>query len=242
MRLPNWFKITWWLLLSGTVTTYLFARYPELAVGRAVPADVIVFLVWIALLLTPIFHEFEFFGMKFRQEIQKVKEEFKTDIQSIRADIRNAIDVHTTFSPQITIPAPPPDAMLPNLETHVKAAVAEALAVRGVLQSPPIPTDLSVTDDISFLFTVRYGIERELRRLTRERQLEVRRVGIAQLSRALVQAGVIEPPFDHAIREVYAISSAGVHAEDVTHAQVEFVRDVGPQLIGALRAIRSGAS
>jgi hypothetical protein len=62
------------------------------------------------------------------------------------------------------------------------------------------------------------------------------------LSRALVQAGVIDPPLDHAIREVYSVSSAGVHAGDITANQVGFVREVGPQLIGALRAIRGGAA
>ena len=83
----------------------------------------------------------------------------------------------------------------------MKAAVAEALAAHGVPQPTPIPADLGVSDDISFLFAVRYGIERELRRLARERQLGigVRRVGITQLSKALVLAGVIEPPLDHAI-------------------------------------------
>lgn len=103
--------------------------------------------------------------------------------------------------------------------------------------------DLEVADDISFLFATRYGIERELRRLARERQLEVggRRVGGMQLSRALVQAGVIDPPLDNAIRDVYSVSSAGVHAEDVTAKQVGFVREVAPQLIGALRAIRGAA-
>jgi hypothetical protein len=240
MQLPNWFKVVWWVGLSGVVSAYLIARYPDLVTGRAALADIIVFLVWVALLVVPIFQEVELFGLRFKQEIHTLKEELKTEIHSVRAELRNAVDVRTTFSPQITIPAAPPDSQLPDLETRVKAAVAEALAAHGVRQPVPVPADLAVADDISFLFAARYGIERELRRLARERQLEVgvRHVGGMQLSRTLVQAGVIDPPLDHAIREVYAVSSAGVHAEDVTDAQVGFVRDVSPQLIGALRAIR----
>ena len=30
MKLPIWFKVIWWLVLSATVTIYLAARYPDL--------------------------------------------------------------------------------------------------------------------------------------------------------------------------------------------------------------------
>ncbi len=242
MKLPNWFKVAWWLALSATVTAYLVARYPDLVTGHAVPADIVAFLVWMALLLVPIFQEVEFFGLKFRQQIEKAKEELKSEIHSVRAELRNAVDVRTTFSPQITIPAPPPDSQLRDLEHRVKRAVGEALSAHGVRPPSPTPADLAVSDDIAFLFATRHGLERELRRLAQERQLDVglRRVGGVQLSRVLAQAGVIGEALDLAIREVYAVSSAGVHAEDVSEAQVAFVRDVGPQLIAALRALRGG--
>lgn len=243
MKLPNWFKIGWWLALSGVVTAYLIGRYTDLAAGRAMAADIVVFVVWVALLLAPIFQEIEFFGLRFKQEVQKLKEELRSEIHSVRAELRNAVDVRTTFSPQITIPVPPPDSQLPDLEERVKSAVAEALAAHGAGHPTARTAEVAVTDDVAFLFATRYGIERELRRLARERQLDLslRRVGGMQLSRALAEAGVIGPALDRAIRDVYAVSSAAIHAEDVTHAQIAFVRDVGPQLVGALRAIGGAA-
>ena len=179
-------------------------------------------------------------GGGLREQVEKAKEELKAEIYSVRAELRNAVDVRTTFSPQITIPAPPPDSQLPDLEERVKMAVGEALSAHGVRLPSPTPADLAVSDDVAFLFATRHGLERELRRLARERQLDVsiRRVGGLQLSRALAQAGVIEPALDHVIREVYAVSSAGVHAEEVSAPQVALVRDVGPQLIATLRALR----
>ena len=53
-----------------------------------------------------------------------------------------------------------------------------------------------------------------------------------------MQAGIIEEPLYNAIREVYAVSSAAVHAEDISDAQVKFVRDVGPQLVAVVKALR----
>jgi hypothetical protein len=243
MKLPNSFKVVWWFAVTGAVTAYLFVRYVDLSAGRAVPADIVAFLVWIALLLAPIFQEVEFLGFKFKQEVQKLKEEIRSEIHSVRAELRNAVDIRTTFSPQISMPAPPPDSQLPNLEARVKAAVAEALAVHGVRLETATPKDLQVTDDVAFLFAVRYAIERELRRLARERQLDIptRRVAGMQLLRALAQAEAIEPSLDQAIREVYAVSSAAIHSDDVSPAQVGFVREVGPQLVGALRIINGAA-
>ncbi|HEY1307274.1 MAG TPA: DUF4136 domain-containing protein [Vicinamibacterales bacterium] len=202
------------------------------------PADVVVFLIWVALLLVPIFQEIEFFGLKFRQEVQKLKEELKTDIATVRTELRNAVDVRTTFSPQIMFPAPPPDSQLPNLEARIKTALSEGLAAYGIQQTPKT-ADLGVDDDAQFLFSVRHAIERELRRLAQERQLDLptRRIAGMQLTRALTQAGVLEPNIEHAIREVYSVASPAIHAEPVTPAQVGFVRDVGPSLVGALRAI-----
>jgi hypothetical protein len=240
MQLPKWFKVAWWAALSAVVTAYLIARFPDLIAGRGTPADIVVFLVWVVLLVLPIFQEVELFGLQLKQNVQKLEEELKTDIHSVRAELRHAVDGRTAFNPQILVPAPPPDSQLPDLERRVTAAVAEALAAHGVRQPEPVLDDLAVPDDISILFATRYGIERELRRLARDRQLDVglRGVGVVQLSRTLVQAGVIDLPLDHAIREVYWVSFAGVHAEDFTAAQVGFVRKAGPQLIAALRAIR----
>jgi hypothetical protein len=241
MKVPNWFKVIWWLAISATITWYLRARYPDLVAGDAVAADIFVFFVWVALLLVPIFQEVEFFGMKFKQEIEKAKEDLRLEINSVRAEVRNAIDVRTTFNPQITIPVPPPDSQLGDIENRIKKAVSEALAANGVATPSPTSADLAVSDDVAFLFATRYGLERELRDLARERNLEIgrRRVAGLQLSAALMEAGVIGQSLYNAIREVYSISSPAIHAEDVTAAQVAFVREVGPPLVATLKALRN---
>lgn len=238
MSFSDRLRIAWWLLLVTAVTWFIAQRHPDLVPGRAAPADIVVFLVWVALLLVPLFQELEFFGLKFRQEIQSAKEEVKGEIASVRSELRNAVDILAVFSPQITFPVPLPDSQLPDVENRVKAAVEEALASHG-LRRPPADTDLQVPKDAMLLFATRFNVERELRRIARQRDLDIglRRVAGMQLSRALVQAGVIEPSLDRAIREVYAVSSAGVHAEDVTPAQAAFVRDVASELVGTLKAI-----
>lgn len=49
---------------------------------------------------------------------------------------------------------------------------------------------------------------------------------------------MISPNLAHAVREVYSVCSAAIHGEDVSDNQVQFVRDVAPELLAALEAVR----
>jgi hypothetical protein len=161
-------------------------------------------------------------------------------LNDIRTDVRSAVDVRTTVSPQFYIPAPVADTQLPQLEERVKSAVSAALEVHGINEKPR-ESHLTVNDDVAFLFATRYNIEVELRRIAQGRDVSSamgRPLPSFQLVRTLSQAEVLEPSLGNAIREVYAVCSPAIHGEHVTEAQVEFVKDVGPQLVAALRTIQ----
>ena len=172
----------------------MIVRWPELVAGRAVPADIFVFFVWVALLLAPAFQEVEFFGLKFRQEIKQAKDELKSEITSMRVDLQNAVAV--TVNPHITIPPPPPDSQLPALQERINKGLREVLEeFRKVAQKASSDGDIGashtmsmvgVSNDVSFLFAVRYEIERQLRRIAQleNRELAREKVGGLQLLRA----------------------------------------------------------
>ena len=73
MKLPNWFTISWWLLLVGLLSAFLGHRYTDLAAGRAVPADIVVFVIWVALLLAPLFNEVSLLGITLKQQIDELR-------------------------------------------------------------------------------------------------------------------------------------------------------------------------
>ena len=239
MKLPNWLKIGWWLLLVALLSAFLWNRYPQLRVGKAVPADVVVFVIWIALLLAPLFNEVSLLGITLKQQIDDLKSYVSKQVTEVRNEVRSAVDVRATFSPHFNIPAPAADAQLPEIERRIKLAVADALAEHGIQQAPP-PAPVPVSADVALLFATRYNLEKELRRIGQGRQLTSdsrRPLAVTQLVRALVDADLLEPRLAHAIREVYSVCSPAIHGEPVTEAQVAFVQDVGPELIAALRAI-----
>jgi len=239
LKLPNWFKIIWWLILVGLLTAFLWHRYPELAIGRAVPADIVVFVIWAALLLAPLFSEVSLLGITLKQQISELKEYVASQITDVKSEVRSAVDVRATFSPHFNIPAPAADAQLPEIERRIKSAVSDALAEHGI-QQPPTPAQVPVPQDVTLLFATRYNLEKELRRIGESRQLtgDTRRpMPVLQLTRALIQTELLEPRLANAIREVYSVCSPAIHGEPVTQEQVAFVQAVGPELIAALGAI-----
>jgi hypothetical protein len=241
MKLPNWFKISWWILLTSIVTSYLYKRYPQLVQGNAVPADIFIFFVWVALALVPIFQEISFFGITLKQEIKRLRQEFGVQISSLRTEVQNSVNVRTQINPQFTFPPPLPDSQLPQLEARVQAAVGAALQAHGVGPQADAAPEALVDDNTLFLFQARLNIERELRRISNDRLQETERqrhVPIMQITRFLVNSELIEPSLVDAIREVYSVCSPAIHGEVPTQAQVSFVREVLPRLLAALRAIR----
>jgi hypothetical protein len=102
VKLPNWFKIAWWLLLTALITAFLWQRYPSLVAGQAAPADIVVLVVWIALLLAPLFSEISLLGITLKQQIDELKGFVSSQVSEVKSEVRNAVDVRTTFSLSFT--------------------------------------------------------------------------------------------------------------------------------------------
>ncbi len=98
MKLPNWFKILWWILLLIGLSVFLLKRYSDLIVGKPAGIDMLVMVVWLALLLMPLFQEVSLFGLTFKKEFEALKTNVKDEVASIRAEIRNSVDIQTQIS------------------------------------------------------------------------------------------------------------------------------------------------
>lgn len=236
------FKQIWWLILIVTIGVFLHDRYSLLIEGKAVPADVVVFLTWIALCIAPLFKEIELPGIKLKQEVEKLKKEVKEEISTLRNEISNSVEVKSNVSPNFWLNVPPPDSQLPGIEARIEKTIKDALAVYGVQPaSLALPqSEISVSGDIRFLFDTRYNIEKELRvlALPLEDDLTQRRaMPISRMIWHLVKQEVLPSDMAGAIREIYSVCSAAMHGENVSDSQIQFVRRTAPELVAALRAI-----
>ena len=240
MKFSTGFRMLWWLLLVAGLIVLLSFRAKAFVEATTTPFDIVLFLILCALLAAPLFTEISFFGISLKHEFEQLKDKMEGAIDTLRADIKNSIDIRTQFSPHVYV-NPPPDAALPTIEERVKGAVASALREMNVTL-PAERSEVSVPEQTQYLFSVRYHIEKEMRRIWKQRVLdesEARRpVPMFRMAQALVGVGLLPEKLGHALREVYSICSPAIHGEPTSNAQVAFVRDVAPQVIDALRTIQ----
>jgi len=235
VKLPVWFRVGWWALLLVGTGAYLASRLYAIESSNSTPFDLSVLAIFAALALAPLFSELSLGGFTFKQHLEEAKDELKREVTQIRSDLLTAIQFSSTTSQSVTL-APPPDQSLPA----IKASVEEVL--RRLSAGPPTPLrPLSpIPADVADLFAVRFGLDREVRRIAALRGLERSAAGFEGhrstlgLVRRLDEAGLIPPKIAIGIRDVYLICSRATHGEPVTSDQAAFAKSLGTELVTAL--------
>jgi hypothetical protein len=217
-------------------------RRSDLIGGKATAFDALAFVIWVCLLLVPIFSEFKFLGVEFKQKIEELKNHIDGQVLTLQSEIHNSVDFRPQVNPHFTFSAPPPDTQLPSLEKQIRPIIEETLKVMGVQRHGENLLSAEVPPDVQFLLLTRYSIERELRQLwTASFGTEAERASTPRLLPALVEAGILTTNLAKAIREVYSVCSPAVHGEDISEAKVRFVRELAAGLLSSLRVIRPDA-
>ncbi len=240
MKFPGWFKYLWWIIIFAAFSYLLYQRYGDISTGKANSVDLFILVIWTALALVPLFQEISLPGISLKQQIEDIRKDVKQEFANIRMTLSNVVDVRTQTN--LYYPAPPPDAQLPALEEKIKIAVEEAIEKYGLQPTgeEKSQTPLNVDNDVQFLFSARYSLEKELRRIWGERfgdEQERRPQPIYKLVDGLTQAQLIDQNLGHLIREAYSVCSPAIHGEDISKAKVNFVKDVIPELLNILKAI-----
>jgi len=239
MKVPNWAKITLWFALIAFFSWLLSQRYNAIINGNTNATDIIIFLVWIALIAAFIFQEVDFFGVKLKKEIGNLKSEFKEQIINLRSDVQN-INMRAEISPHFYFPTPSSDSELRDLEKSIKPIIEKTLKEHGIDKLVPVTEELDVPDNTVFLFKVRYAIDKELGRITNRWWAppgERRYQSSLEKAIALSNRGIIVSAAINSIREIYAICSQAIHGEDVSKASVKFVQEMSSPLLAYLKSI-----
>lgn len=241
MEFTKNFRAFWWAVLVFCIGYYLWGRYSQLQAGEPTWFDALAFMVWVTLAIGPFFKDMEIFGFKFKQEVEKLKEHVSSELASIRTTIQTTSDNRQTMNPQFLFGyPPPPDSQLGNIQEQIKTAIHSAMSNFGVpTVTTKTPSVETLPTDIEFLFRARLGVEKELRKIQQfvSQSTSRRPEPIFRIVDTLVRSELISGEIGHAIREVYSVCSPAIHGEDVTPAQVEFVKNTAPELISALKSL-----
>jgi len=110
MKLPNWFKIIWWLIISFTTSIILIMRFNQIISGAHTNLDIFILLLWVILLLCPLFSEISFFGLKVKKELEDLKSTIQFQTSYLQTAIQNKFTVNVSH-PSTAIPTKPLDIL-----------------------------------------------------------------------------------------------------------------------------------
>jgi hypothetical protein len=247
MKLPNWFKIVWWIILLLLTGTILFNRYEAIIAGKSELADVFIFLIFVALMLVPIFSEIEFFGLKLKKEIDELKTDLKVKFGDIKNEIRNSQSqtLNQTIQAYGQYGPPPPDSKLPELEGEIERIVKAKLHEHGVLmEQPHLASRIEVHEDNLLMFKVRFNLENELRRIWEQRfdersiDQKYRHQPTLRIIQDLTKYEIIDNNFYGVLREILSICNYAIHGDKVTENQVAFVAKNAKFMLDYLREVK----
>jgi rubrerythrin len=245
-KLSRLFKKHWWyfiLLLSGSIFVY-FNRYIILQEKlNKFSAMTLIFLVWLILLLIPLFSEIEIVGVKFKRELEKTKDELSREIKDVRLDIinyklannnNNTLNFGSDF--------------LPNIE---KLKEMQKVINNSTLRKEP--TEEEKVDDIKkykysikfelpeeniFLFKVRTYLEQNLVDICSKFGFE-RIQNIREMIRFLNQKELINGSMADLLTEIIKISSRGIHGEILSKEYIAFIQNTLPQVEQIFQSINN---
>jgi len=122
MNFPNWFRILWWVGLLISLTVFLLTqRYSDLIAGRAVAADIVVFLVLVGLALVPVFQEVQLFGVKLKQDVRAIRDKLDS------LEIKMNASATSQLNQRLIFQTPPPTTETKGGELTLKPEHQEVI-------------------------------------------------------------------------------------------------------------------
>jgi hypothetical protein len=174
--------------------------------------------IWFVILFPTLLIILFFLTLNFNTKVMYAPSDYKTD---------------ESFQKMFLID-PKPDKEI-NFDKDIIKKTIQELGIK----TEPKEQSIKVSDDVQFLFGVRYSIEKELRRITIKFIEEDRPRPVVMLLPRLVEQQIITPNQHKVIRNLFSIASPAIHGEEqrLTVAEIDFAKQIAPGLIDELRKI-----
>lgn len=225
----------WYIILVLMSSAYVWYYRYEIYQLKEINARNLIFLLWLLLLLVPLFSEMEFWGVKVKKEVEKATEEVKESMQNLQAQMNqiqltNSVATNFNFS-GTTLPS----------EQKIEELLQMVKKLQSTYPGTNVGSNNSSTadgDKNTFLFKVRLDIETALRELC-EKIGYYNRMTRMRMIQLLNRAEIINGMTCDLIGQVIKIANRGVHGEIVSPEYVTFVEETYPEIMRQLKAASS---
>lgn len=222
-------KHIWYAVLLVASSIYVTYYRFEIHQLSELNAQSLIFILWLILLLLPLFSEMEFLGVKVKREIEKSTTEVKDCIHDLQLQIMQ-MQISNTVATSIQIDN--------TLATPQKLDEMKQTASSSTPQPEDKGNDSIDMKNNHFLFEVRLALETTIRDLY-EKMGFSDRAGLTQMAHKLLQSELISGVTYDILRQIIIIANRGVHGEIISNEYVSFVREMYPGIIDQLKIISS---
>lgn len=220
-KLWAFIKRKWWYLILLICSSFYVWHYRlDIYELSTLNSQSLIFILWLVLLVFPLFSEIELLGVKVKKELEKTTKEVKSDINDLKLQL---LDFKVTNSVAQTFyvgnqPLPPKNELA---ELSVEAEKVSQNS--EFLRHGAINADNNVSEDSVYLFKVRLGLENKLSELCSKTGYDGRRA-IIQMVQHVYRCELIEKVTLDLIVQIVQIANRGVHGEIVSNEYVDFVK------------------
>ena len=225
----------WYIVLLLVSSMYVWSYRNDIYKLTEFNTTNLIFIIWIILLMLPLFSEMEFLGVKIKKEVKKETEEIRELINKIQLQV-NQLQLSNSIANNIN---------LGNVTLPSKDKLEELLRKVTELQNSYPNTNIKNDDLIYkgedsnlYLFRVRLSIETFLREMC-EKIGYTDRMTIVKMMQILNHLEIIDAITCDLITQVNRISNRGVHGEIVSKEYLDFVKKTYPEIARRLQSASS---
>ena len=231
-------KKLWYIFVLFLSSAYVFHYRLEIYELKEINARNLIFLLWLVLLIFPLFSELEFLGVKVKKEVAEATGEIKESVQQLHTQIAQ-LQVSSSFAANFSISG----GTLPSEEKmdELLKLVQELNAKAGEDNLHSFKEEF-IEDKNVYLFKIRLQIEKSVRELISRLDIP----GPTPLSRqlyTLLRTEIISDNTFELAMQILKIANRGVHGEIVSDEYISFVQKTYPELMKQLNeALRHGTA
>lgn len=238
-------KNYWYLFLLISTTMFIYSNREVILNVKITDftAYSLIFLIWLVLLLFPLFSEIELVGVKLRKELAKTKEELSQEIKEIRMDLKlsnsNTLNFGNEFLPSIEKLRQMQNIL--NYKTSQAGNFGKEETLESQLKEKKeykFPLKFEISDENIFLFKVRSYLEQNLIDICNKLAAE-KTQDLNEMVRFLNHKKIINERIADLWLEIIKISSRGIHGEILSIDYINFVQDVLPEVEKVFEIIKN---
>lgn len=239
MEFSKSFKIIWWVVSEVLIGCVLFFRRNYMLQAEPSSFDLSLIIIFIGLMIIPIFSELEIFGFKLKNEINSVK----SDVETLNTKISSYIMMQSTNQQTMNLNSYISDEKFDELREEVVNALNQM--TNEYKNDEPVRNLIKVSEDVKYLFAVRYNIEYYIRNIAlRVGIIDEKSNRITPINKLLMKLsslGHINQDLSKSVLDVYRICSPAVHGEKIDKEKVDFVKSISEDMLRYLDAVNDFA-